>query len=276
MMIAQTIRKVAVIVGCGSKHDKGGLTDFVPSVRFGLGGALSLAFAKSSSFDHVLLLSRRQELLDLVAAEVRIAAGEDAVTTQVCDVTDDASVQAAFETAVGLGSVECVVFNVANGFPKDPDTGETLSFDQLPAPAAVDAAQLTAGFDVGVGGCVRVANRFVPHFVEQGRGSFLASGATMGLRGGPGFAALSPIKFALRSYCQSMSNAYHKDNVHVAYVVIDGVIDSPATRPWGGNVMLMDPEHLAGAYVALHEQPKTVWSSELQLTPSQDSIGMRL
>jgi hypothetical protein len=78
-------RRIAVIVGCGSKHDKGGKEVFGPSVRFGLGGALSIAFAKSSSFDHVLLLSRRQELLDLVSAEVATAAGGDAVSTQVGD-----------------------------------------------------------------------------------------------------------------------------------------------------------------------------------------------
>jgi hypothetical protein len=40
--------------------------------------------------------------------------------------------------------------------------------------------------------------------------------------------------------------------------------------------MLMDCTHLAEAYIALHQQPPTVWSHEIQLTPSQDSIGMRL
>ena len=98
----------------------------------------------------------------------------------------------------------------------------------------------------------------------------------MGLRGGAGFACMAPVKAALRSYCQSLANMYAKQNVHCAHVVIDGVIDSPATRSWGGNVMLMDPAHLASAFVALHEQPPTIWAHELQLTPSGDSIGMRL
>jgi len=40
--------------------------------------------------------------------------------------------------------------------------------------------------------------------------------------------------------------------------------------------MLMDPAHLASAYVDLHEQKPTVWSHEIQLTPSGESIGMRL
>ena len=46
-----------------------------------------------------------------------------------------------------------------------------------------------------------------------------------------------------------MSQAYHKENVHIGHVIIDGVIDSPATHAWGAKVMLMDPAHLAQASV---------------------------
>ena len=54
---AASCTRVAVVVGCGSKHDKGGgLDEFEPTVRFGLGGALSIKFAQH--FDHVLILSR--------------------------------------------------------------------------------------------------------------------------------------------------------------------------------------------------------------------------
>lgn len=269
-------KRVAVIVGCGSKHDKGGsLAEFEPTVRFGLGGALSLTFAKSSLFDHVLLLSRRQELLDLVTTEVDAAAGPGVATTLVCDVSSDSAVAAAFEKARSLGSVECVVYNVAPGFPKDAQ-GNTVSFGNLPAPHEVDPEYWNSAFDIGVTGCLRFAKHFIPYFVEQGRGSFLVSGATMSLRGGPQFGALAPVKAALRSFCQSMSQKYHKENVHIAHVIIDGVIDSPNTRPWGSNVMLMEPAHLAEAYISLHQQPKTVWTHEMQLTPSQDSLGLRL
>ena len=195
-------RRIAVIVGCGSKHDKDGVSELPPTVRFGLGGALSITFAQSRSFDHVLLLSRRQDLLELVAAEVKAAAGADSVSTMVCDVTNDASVKAAFDHAASLGSVECVVFNASAGFPTDPATGAPQGYGAFPAPAAVDPAQLTQAFDVSVSGCVRVASNCIPYFLAQGRGSLIVSGATLALRGGAGFACASPLKFALRSYCQ--------------------------------------------------------------------------
>ena len=41
--------RVAVIAGCGSKHDKGGALDaFEPAVRFGLGGAVRLRLVAGS------------------------------------------------------------------------------------------------------------------------------------------------------------------------------------------------------------------------------------
>lgn len=203
--------------------------------------------------------------------------GEESVSTCVCDVLSDVSVKAAFDKACSLGNVECVVYNVAAGFPVDAD-GNEIPINKFPLPAQVDPDQLTHAFDVGVSGCVRFANHFLPYMLARGQGSFLATGATMGLRGTKTFGSLSPIKFALRSFCQSMSQAYHPQNVHTAHVVIDGVIDSPRTRPWGDmfNMQLMNPKHIAEAFLDLHNQPPTVWSYELMLTPQRDSIGTRL
>jgi len=44
-----------------------------------------------------------------------------------------------------------------------------------------------------------------------------------------------------------MSQAYHKENVHIGHVVIDGVIDSPATHAWGAKVF-----RCSGRDVSLH------------------------
>ena len=61
-------------------------------------------------------------------------------------------------------------------------------------------------------------------------------------------------------------------------MIIDGVIDSPNTRPWAadGELALMDPTAIADAYLALHNQPPTVWSHEIQLTPNHGTLGMRV
>ena len=111
---------------------------------------------------------------------------------------------------------------------------------------------------------------------EAGKGSFLISGATMALRGGAGFSVFSPIKFALRSYGQSCFNAYAKKGIHVGHVVIDGVIDSPQTRPWGGNMQLQECSELAETFYQLHMQGKSVWSYEVMVSPNTGNVGMRM
>ena len=154
-MAAAAAPKVAVIVGCGSKHDKFGdaeakAEEYPPTVRFGLGGALSLRFAAAGF--HTVLCSRRQELLDAVSAEVAAAGGQS--TSVVCDVTSDESVKAAFSKAREIGKVEVTVFNCAPAFP--------AAFGEFPLPAEVDPAFLTSCFDVGVSGCLRCAREVIP------------------------------------------------------------------------------------------------------------------
>ena len=102
------------------------------------------------------------------------------------------------------------------------------------------------------------------------------SGATMALRGGPTFGCMSPVKFALRSLSQSMYQEYAPHGIHVAHIVIDGVINSPNTAAWGEKVQLQDPAAIADAYFALHMQPPTVWSQEIMLSPQKGGIGMRI
>jgi len=259
--------KVAVIVGAGSKHDKDGTAVELPATsRWGLGGALALRFAAGGF--HVVLLGRRSAILEAVAAEVRTRGG--IATTSVCDVADDASVRAAFEVARALGDIDVVVFNVAPGFP--PGCG----FASLPAPHEIDPEYLTAAMNIGVTGCVRCIREAAPQMLERGRGTILLSGATMSLRGGAQFACLSPVKFGLRSYGQSMFQEFAPKGVHVAHVIIDGVIESPNTISWGEKMQLQDPAHIADAYFALHEQKPSVWSYELQLSPQRGTVGQRL
>jgi len=111
---------------------------------------------------------------------------------------------------------------------------------------------------------------------EERKGTILLSGATMSLKGDAKFSTIATVKHALRALGQSMYQEYGPKGVHVAHVVLDGIIDSPGTRAWGGKVQLQDPADLADAYFGLHEQRSNAWSYELQLSPCMETIGMRL
>ena len=64
---------------------------------------------------------------------------------------------------------------------------------------------------------------------------------------------------------------YSEHGVHVANVVIDGLIDSPGTRALPNAKaqpdILMNPVKIAEAFYYLHTQDRSCWTHELQLTP---------
>ena len=111
--------------------------------------------------------------------------------------------------------------------------------------------------------------------LPRGRGTLLFTGATASLRGANGFAAFAGGKAALRALAQSMARELAPKGLHVAHVVIDGLIDTAFAREHfaqrvadGGPDSILNPEHIADAYWWLHQQPRDAWTFELDLRPS--------
>jgi short-subunit dehydrogenase len=62
--------------------------------------------------------------------------------------------------------------------------------------------------------------------------------------------------------------------IHVAHVVIDGAIDTafirdnfPERYALKAQDGILQPDSIAGNYVALHRQPRDAWTHELDLRP---------
>ena len=111
--------------------------------------------------------------------------------------------------------------------------------------------------------------------LPRGRGTLLFTGATASLRGANGFAAFAGGKAALRALAQSMARELAPKGLHVAHVVIDGLIDTAFAREHfaqrvadGGSDSILSPDHIADAYWWLHQQPRDAWTFELDLRPS--------
>ena len=75
----------------------------------------------------------------------------------------------------------------------------------------------------------------------------------------------------MRALAQVLTEEYSEHGVHVANVVIDGLIDSPGTRalPHRPEASRADhgPVKIADAFYYLHTQDRSCWTHELQLTP---------
>jgi short-subunit dehydrogenase len=101
-------------------------------------------------------------------------------------------------------------------------------------------------------------------------GAVVVIGATAALRGGANFATFASAKAAQRSLAQSMARGLGPQGIHVAYVIIDGVIDLPRTRSLMGDKpddFFLQPEHIAESVLHLVRQPRSAWTFELDLRP---------
>ena len=65
--------------------------------------------------------------------------------------------------------------------------------------------------------------------------SLLITGATASIKGSSHFHTFAAGKFALRALGQSLAREFGPQGVHVAHIIVDGVIDIPRTREWTVN-----------------------------------------
>ncbi len=181
------------------------------------------------------------------------------------DARREEQVSAFFEQVEsGVGPVEVVVFNVGGNVRLPILETTAQKYFKVWEMCAL------AGFLVG-----REAARAM---LPRGRGTLLFTGATASLRGGAGFAAFAGGKAALRALAQSMARELGPRGLHVAHVVVDGLIDTAFSREHfaarvaaAGPDGILNPEHIAEAYWWLHRQPRDAWTFELDLRPSVET-----
>jgi NAD(P)-dependent dehydrogenase (short-subunit alcohol dehydrogenase family) len=228
----------------------------------GLGATLSRRFAKEGR--HVFVAGRTPEKIEAVVAAIESDGG--AATAVRTDVTDEAQVIALFEAAEkATPELDLVVYNAGNNMVSPLLEMEASFFEKAWRLACF------GGFLVG-----REAARAMS---PRGHGSILFTGATAALRGRPPFTAFSAGKAALRSLSQSMAREFGPQGLHVAHVVIDGVIDGekvntrmPQAREKLGVDGMLNLEAIADAYVTLHAQDRTAWTQELDLRPYKENF----
>ena len=67
-----------------------------------------------------------------------------------------------------------------------------------------------------------------------------------------------------------MARHLSAENIHVAYVVIDGMIDIPRTRdrmPGKSDEFFLNPGDVADAVYRIAQQPPSAWTFEFDLRP---------
>lgn len=121
---------------------------------------------------------------------------------------------------------------------------------------------------------VILAQGVMQPMVRGGGGTFIVSGATASLRGGARFSAFASAKFALRGLTQSLAREYQPAGIHVAHVILDGIIDTARSRELHSldPAKMLNPTDIAEAYWQIAQQPKSAWSHEIDLRPASESF----
>ena len=109
-----------------------------------------------------------------------------------------------------------------------------------------------------------------PHMLAGGGGAIVVTGNTAAWRGVANFAAFAPSKAAQRILAQSMARSLGPKGIHVAYVVIDAVIDVPWTRQAFAakpDEFFARPDAIADTVYHVAHQDRSAWTFEVDLRP---------
>ncbi|RJF89068.1 SDR family NAD(P)-dependent oxidoreductase [Oleomonas cavernae] len=226
-------RKIALVTGVGP----------------GTGAAIARRLAKGGY--EVAMLARTAERLKSLEAEVPGTHGF------AVDVADGPALNATLdEVTARLGAPEVVVHNAVGGaFANFRDINPDV---------------LQQNFQTNVMALLHLARHTTPAMIAAGKGALIVTGNTSALRGRANFAGFAPTKAAQRILAESIAREVGPKGVHVAYLVIDAVIDVEWTRrmrPDAPDDFFIQPADIAEEVWHVAHQARSAWSFNVEIRP---------
>jgi NAD(P)-dependent dehydrogenase (short-subunit alcohol dehydrogenase family) len=224
----------------------------VVGVGPGNGEALARRFAADGYA--IALMARRTELTAKLAAELPRA------RSYACDVADSASVEAAFAAMrADPGDADALIYNAGSGVWGNVEE--------------VKAEDLERSWRVNTLGLFLAAREAIPAMRRKGQGAIVVVGATASRRGAAGAAAFAQSKMAQRALAESMARHLWPAGVHVALIVVDGVVGGPVTRSRfqdRPDDFYIAPAGVAAIAADLVKQDRSAWSFEVEARPFKE------
>jgi NAD(P)-dependent dehydrogenase (short-subunit alcohol dehydrogenase family) len=231
--ISVTDKPIAIVTGVGPG------TGSAIVRRFAAGGFRVIAMARSP--DRIRALER--ELPDTHAV--------------TCDVSVETEVAAAVAgVRKSYGSPDVLIHNAVGG-----GWGTFLE---------IEPAMLERNFRVNVMGLLYLAREVAPDMIKAGKGSILVTGNTSAIRGKANFSGFAPTKAAQRILAESIARDLGPRGIHVAYLLIDAVIDVPRMRERFRETpddFFIKPSAIAEELWHLQTQDRSAWSFLTELRP---------
>lgn len=221
----------------------------ITGVGPGTGSALARRFAKAGYA--VAMLARNAERLSELETELPDA------KAFVCDVTDKTQIDATLAAVrSAMGKPEVLIHNAVGGA-----WGTFLD---------IKPEVLHLNFQINTMALLHLAQALAPDMIAAGKGAIVVTGNTSAQRGRANFAGFAPTKAAQRILAEAMARDLGPKGVHVAYVVIDAVIDVPWTReafPERPDDYFIKPADIADEVAHVVAQPRSAWSFNVEIRP---------
>jgi len=221
----------------------------ITGVGPGTGASLARRFARGGY--QIAMLARDKERLRELESEIQESKGF------VCDVSDEIAVTNVVNSVVSeIGQPEILIHNAVGAV-----FGNFME---------IDPADLNANFQTNVMGLCYLSRLLAPAMIAAGKGAIIASGNTSALRGKANFAGFAPTKAAQRIFAESLARELGPKGIHVAYVLIDAVIDLKWTREWlpdKPDEYFIQPDDIAETTYQVAHQPRSAWSFNVEVRP---------
>ncbi len=221
----------------------------------GLGVALCKKFAEEGF--RVFGCGRNIENMKAID---KLSVKNGSIEGMVADVTNPGDVSKLFEEIDKTQTVlKSVIYNAGNNNASPFLEMDLAFFQDL--------------WEVCAKGAFLISQQAIPRLLNQG-GSLIFTGATASIRSRPPFTAFAAAKSAERSLAQGLSKEFGPQGIHVAHVIIDGIIDGdkvnlrfPEFANSKGEDGKLNIESIAENFLMLHNQKRSTWSFEIDLRP---------
>ena len=220
----------------------------------GIGPQNGASFARRFAAEGyaVALLSRKTKYSSNLAAEIESA------KAYACDVTDPLAIETAFAAVrADMGKIDVLVYNVGSGVWGNIEELSAHDFEQ--------------SWRINTMGAFLVSKEVIPSMKEKTAGTIIFVGATASLRGKPFTTAFAPAKASQRSLAQAMARHLWPSGIHVSLIIIDGGVKSLASNVDVDEPETLNPDDIATTAYFLSQQPRSAWSFEVDVRPSQES-----
>lgn len=219
----------------------------------GVGPGNGFAFAKrfSEGGYKVALLSRDLSKLRSYESEIPNSRSIS------CDASDPNAVTLALTTiAREMGPIDTLLYNAGSGHWNTPEETTINAMEQ--------------SWKVNTLGLLAASQAVIPAMKKKGEGSIIVTGATASLRGGAKTTDFASAKAAQRSLAQSLARHLGPMGIHVALMILDGIIDMERTRKAMADKnddFFLKAADIAETVWHVAHQPKSAWTFEYDLRP---------